>query len=79
MKYDIYLQEAQGGVYVTPLSAAGMFWLQAHFADEEWDIISSGELFLSQDDAKLLAEDILTAELTMIYRDKYWQIPPDIL
>ena len=71
MKYDIYLQEAQGGVYVTPLTATGMFWLQAHFEDQEWDTISNGELFLCQEDAKLLAEDILTAELNLVYKDKY--------
>ena len=71
MKYDIYLQEAQGGVYVTPLTASGMFWLQAHFETHEWSIISNGELFLSVDDAKMLSEDILKAELLLIYRDKY--------
>jgi hypothetical protein len=48
-----------------PLSALGMLWLQTHFEDEHWELLSCGGIQLELDCADDLCSDAREAGLTV--------------
>jgi len=62
---DLQLTPIGDSVRLTPASALGMFWLQAHFEACTWDLVCSGTLRISRDSSQLLHRDACAAGLNV--------------
>ena len=66
MKHDIELSQLAGDYVITPLSMAGMMWLQLHFPEDEWDWLCHGASCLSPTCAAQLTIDAQDAGLIVL-------------
>ena len=48
-----------------PRSATGMLWLQTHFDNDQWEVLSNNEVIISEENSKLLMEDATDAGLNI--------------
>ena len=48
-----------------PISAIGMLWLQTHFDNDQWELISNNSVIISQENSELLIEDAKNAGLNI--------------
>ena len=48
-----------------PKSVIGMLWLQTHFEDDHWESLSNGRVIISEENSKLLIEDVTSAGLNI--------------
>ena len=46
-----------------PTSAVGMLWLQTHFDNDQWELISNNSVIISHENSELLIEDAKNAGL----------------
>ena len=46
-----------------PTSIIGMLWLQTHFDNERWEVLSNNEVIISEENSKLLVKDATSAGL----------------
>ncbi len=45
---DLSIEQVESVFSVRAVSALGLFWLQAHFPDDEWDDLLGGKAVFSQ-------------------------------
>ena len=64
---DMLLIRTEEGAQLHPMSIHGMLWLQTHFEDHYWEAISSKQVILSIEDAKLLMTDAQHAGVRVNY------------
>jgi hypothetical protein len=62
---DLQLTPIGASVRLSPVSALGMFWLQAHFDTCTWDLVCSGSLRISGDSSQTLHRDACAAGLNV--------------
>jgi len=48
-----------------PKSVIGMLWLQTHFDNDQWEMLSNNSVIISYDNAKLLIEDATKAGINI--------------
>ena len=46
-----------------PTSVIGMLWLQTHFDNDQWEAFSNNTVIISDENSKLLIEDVTNAGL----------------
>ena len=46
-----------------PTSIIGMLWLQTHFDNDQWEVLSNNEAIISEENSKLLINDAISAGL----------------
>ena len=54
---DIDLIKTQQGTQIIPSSIHGMLWLQTHFEEQHWDLLSQEQVIINNIDAEELLED----------------------
>ena len=48
---------------IKPLSVIGMLWLQTHFDNDQWELLSNNEVMISRENSELLVKDATNAGL----------------
>ena len=48
-----------------PTSVIGMLWLQTHFDNDQWEALSNNTVIISNENSKLLIEDVTSAGLSI--------------
>ena len=48
-----------------PTSIIGMLWLQTHFDNDQWEVLSNNEAIISEENSKLLIKDATSAGLNI--------------
>ena len=48
-----------------PTSVFGILWLQTHFENDQWEALSNNEVVISEENSKLLIEDVTSAGLNI--------------
>ena len=48
-----------------PTSVIGMLWLQTHFDNDQWEVLSNNEVIISKENSKLLVKDATSAGLNI--------------
>ena len=48
---------------IKPLSVIGMLWLQTHFDNDQWELLSNNEVMISKENSELLVKDARSAGL----------------
>ena len=48
-----------------PTSIIGMLWLQTHFENDKWEVLSQNKVIISEENSKLLLKDATNAGLTI--------------
>ena len=61
------LPVTKDSVLIKPGSASGMFWLQSHFHDDDWDALAKGEAGLDLKHADMMSQDANRAGLRVHY------------
>jgi hypothetical protein len=64
---DIHVVTLREKVIIAPRSVLGMLWLQLHFEDEEWEVLSQGSFLLSRACATAMVMDAQEAELNVTF------------
>lgn len=65
---DIFLDKLNDdAVRVQPRSVLGMLWLQTHFDDENWELLSIGAVGLNTYDAINLSQDASQSGLYVLF------------
>ena len=64
---DIHVVTLREKCIIAPRSVLGMLWLQMHFADEEWEVLSQGSFLLSRACATEMVMDAQEAELNVTF------------
>ena len=62
---DLKAQPVDALVSLSPLSALGLFWLQAHFPVEEWDVLLGGQAAFSAECFEAIVSDARAAGLSV--------------
>ena len=62
---DLLLAPMESTNRLVPASAMGMLWLQTHFEDEHWELLSRGEVELEPACSACLCEDATAAGLVI--------------
>ena len=64
---DVVIVGLRKKAIVAPRSALGMLWLQMHFADDEWEVLSQGSFVLSRACATEMIIDAQDAQLDITF------------
>ena len=65
---DIYLDKLnEQAVRVQPKSVHGMLWLQTHFENDHWDMLSLGAVGINMYDAINLSQDASSSGLYVLF------------
>ena len=64
---DIHIVTLREKVIVAPRSVHGMLWLQLHFEDEEWEVLSQGSFLMSRANATQMVMDAEEAEINVTF------------
>ena len=64
---DICLIETKEGTHIRAESIHGILWLQTHFEEKEWELISGNQVIIANSEAKYLLEDASLAGLILNY------------
>ena len=62
---DLKAQSVDALFALSPQSALGLFWLQAHFPAEEWDVLLNGQAVFSADCYEAIVADARVAGLAV--------------
>ena len=62
---DLKAQSVDALFALSPQSALGLFWLQAHFPAEEWDVLLDGQAVFSADCYEAIVADARAAGLAV--------------
>ena len=62
---DIFLDESNKGVQLSPMTIHGMLWLQTHFEEAHWNALAESLVKLPIEDAKVLRQDAVEAGLRL--------------
>ena len=62
---DLTVQQVESSFAVSPGSALGLFWLQAHFPTSEWDDLLSGRAVVSGESLTAMTSDARDAGLSV--------------
>lgn len=60
---DLKAQSVDSLFSLSPQSALGLFWLQAHFPVEEWDVLLNGQAVFSAECYEAIVADARAAGL----------------
>tara|TARA_Y100001968_G_scaffold201510_1_gene185059 strand:- start:35941 stop:36171 length:231 start_codon:yes stop_codon:yes gene_type:complete len=61
---DISIIRTENGTQIYPSTIHGMLWLQTHFENSDWEIISKKQAIIPNEMAKELVNDALEAGIT---------------
>ena len=61
---DISLIKTKEGTQIYPSTIHGMLWLQTHFENSDWEILSKRQAIIPNTIAKELVQDALQAGIT---------------
>ena len=50
---------------IQPVTATGMLWLQTHFENDQWELLSNNSVKISDENSKLLIKDATSAGLNI--------------
>jgi hypothetical protein len=64
---DIHVVTLREKVIIAPRSVVGMLWLQMHFTEEEWEVLSQGSFVLSRANATQMVMDAQEAEINVSF------------
>ena len=65
---DIFLDVLnEDAVRVQPKSVHGMLWLQTHFEDDSWELLSIGAVGINTSDAIALSQDAELSGLHVVF------------
>ena len=62
---DISLIETRKGTKIIPTSIHGMLWLQTHFEEANWELLSNQKVIIKNEEAKELAIDAEEAGINL--------------
>ena len=62
---DLKAQPMDGLFAIRPVSALGLFWLQAHFPSSEWDVLLGGQAVFNADCLAAMLADARGAGLAV--------------
>ena len=62
---DLKAQPMDGLFAIRPVSALGLFWLQAHFPSNEWDVLLGGQAVFNADCLAAMLADARGAGLAV--------------
>ncbi len=62
---DLQVVTLRSKAVIVPQSVVGMLWLQMHFHEDDWKVLSEGSFLLTRAEAAMLVEDAEAAKLTI--------------
>lgn len=64
---DIHVVTLREKVIIAPRSVLGMLWLQMHFEDKDWKVLSEGSFIMSRANATEMVMDAQEAEINVTF------------
>ncbi|MGC6482237.1 MAG: hypothetical protein ACON4T_01505 [Synechococcus sp.] len=60
---DLKVKSINASFTIRPLSALGLFWLQAHFPADQWDVLLGGQAVFNAECFAAIVDDARSAGL----------------